>query len=144
MRRYAPFPPLNLPAEKRMDATNARCSAAKTGLGVALLAVVLAGTGCVAVRPADNSPPSSPPLQLLSAGELDLPSACTTTPGAVYRTLFEVQTDGTVSAPRSAATSDDGCVQHALREWVATFTYAPLAEPMPVAFDWMAVTASRH
>jgi hypothetical protein len=81
-------------------------------------------------------------VQLLDAAELTLPDNCVATPGAVYRTLFEVQPDGRVSAPRSES-GDDGCVQQALRDWVITFSYAPLDAPTPVAFDWMAVTASR-
>jgi len=121
-----------------MDASNARCSAAKQGRKLALVALMLAGGGCVVTPPVVTAPP---PVQLLSAGELNLPRDCTTTPGAVYRTLFEVQPDGRVNAPRS---TDDGCVQQALRGWVATFTYAPLDAPTTVAFDWMAVTASRH
>lgn len=80
-------------------------------------------------------------MQLLDAAELTLPDNCVAAPGAVYRTLFEVQPDGRVSAPSSV--SGEGCVQQALRDWVTTFSYAPLDTPTPVAFDWMAVTASR-
>jgi hypothetical protein len=81
-------------------------------------------------------------VQLVSTGELDLPGDCAATPGAMYRTLFEVRPDGRVTAPRSEPGNSEGCVQQALREWVATFTYAPLDATTPVAFDWMAVTAS--
>ena len=126
-----------------MEATIARCGAAKTGGNLALASLVLAMSGCAALRPVETSPP---PVQLLSAGELNLPRECVATPGAVYRTLFEVQPDGRVTAPRSEPGhgDSDGCVQQALRDWVATFTYAPLDAPAPVAFDWMAVTASRR
>ena len=85
--------------------------------------------------------PPAPELQLLGADELAMPRGCEATPGAVYRTHFKVQPDGRVSD--AAAESGDGCVQQALRTWVTTFSYAPLREPMPVAFDWMVVTAAR-
>jgi hypothetical protein len=122
-----------------MSARIARCGAAKPCRFLALAALVLSSAGCVATRPVTTSPP---PVQLLDAAELSLPDSCVAAPGTVYRTLFEVQPDGRVSAPKSE--SGDGCVQQALRDWVTTFSYAPLAAPMPVAFDWMAVTASRH
>ena len=121
-----------------MTARIARCGAANHCRFAALAAIVLASSGCVAMRPVTISPP---PVQLLEAAELALPVHCAAVPGTVYRTLFEVQPDGRVSAPRSEA--GDGCVQEALRDWVMTFSYAPLAAPTPVAFDWMAVTASR-
>jgi hypothetical protein len=121
-----------------MTARIARCGASNHCRFVALAAIALSGAGCVAMRPVTISPP---PVQLLDAAELALPVNCVAAPGAVYRTLFEVQPDGRVSAPRSE--SGDGCVQQALRDWVLTFSYAPLAAPTPVAFDWMAVTASR-
>jgi hypothetical protein len=141
------------PAEGRMEATTACCGAAKACLSFALVAVMLATGGCVVTRPDVTSPP---PVQLVSTGELDLPGDCAATPGAMYRTLFEVRpdgrvtaprsepgnSDGRVTAPRSEPGNSDGCVQQALREWVATFTYAPLDATTPVAFDWMAVTAS--
>jgi hypothetical protein len=59
----------------------------------------------------------------------------------VYRTQFNVQPDGRVTDATSE--SDNGCVQQALRTWVTTFSYAPLREVTPVAFDWMIVTAAR-
>jgi hypothetical protein len=121
-----------------VNRTNARCAAAN--LRAALLALtVLLSAGCAGTRPA--APPVPPPLQLLDAADLALPNDCVAAPGAVYRTLFEVQPDGRVSGPSSA--SGEGCVQQALRDWVATFSYAPTGAATPVAFDWMAVTASR-
>lgn len=64
------------------------------------------------------------------------------TPGAVYRTNFHVQRNGHVSDATSEA--GDGCVQRALRDWVATFIYTPIPETAAVAFDWMLVTAARN
>lgn len=125
----------------RREAPHARCSAANVWRIPALTALALTATGCVMAPPV-TAPPS--PVQLVSAGELNLPSECAVTSGAVYRTLFEVQPDGRVAAPRSAEPGGDGCVQEALRAWVGTFRYAPIDAPTPVAFDWMAVTASRH
>jgi hypothetical protein len=85
--------------------------------------------------------PPAPELQLLGADGLAMPRGCEATPGAVYRTHFNVQPDGRVSD--AASESGDGCVQQALRTWVTTFSYAPLRETIPVAFDWMVVTAAR-
>jgi hypothetical protein len=96
-------------------------------------------TACVGpgVAPA----PPAPDLQLLSTAELAMPRGCEATPGAMYRMHFNVRPDGHVSDV--AAESGDGCVQQALRTWVTTFSYAPLRETTPVAFDWMVVTAAR-
>jgi len=97
-------------------------------------------SGCVA--PTLAPAPPAPELQLLGAAELAIPRGCEATPGAVYRTHFNVQRDGRVSD--AASESADGCVQQALRTWVTTFSYAPLREVTPVAFDWMIVTAARN
>ena len=78
----------------------------------------------------------------MATAELAIPHGCKVTPGAVYRTNFNVQRDGQVSDAVSEA--GDGCVQQALRSWVATFTYAPLPKSTAVAFDWMIVTAARN
>ncbi len=94
------------------------------------------------VGPAVAPAPPAPELQLLGAAELAMPRGCEATPGAVYRTHFNVQPDGRVSD--AASESGDGCVQQALRTWVTTFSYAPLRETTPVAFDWMIVTAARN
>jgi hypothetical protein len=102
-------------------------------LGLALVA------GCVA--PTREPARSAAPPQLLGAAELDIPLDCEVTPGAVYRTNFKVQSDGHVSDAISEA--GDGCVQRALRDWVATFSYAPLPATTAVAFDWLLVTANR-
>jgi len=96
-------------------------------------------SGCVAPTLAPAPPP--PDLQLLGAAELAIPRGCEARPGAVYRTHFNVQPDGRVTD--AASESDNGCVQQALRTWVTTFSYAPLREVTPVAFDWMIVTAAR-
>jgi hypothetical protein len=103
-------------------------------LGLSLVA------GCVA--PTLAPAPPNPELQLLGAAELAIPRGCEARPGAVYRTHFNVQPDGRVTD--AAAASGNGCVQEALRAWVTTFSYAPLADTTPVAFDWMIVTAARN
>ena len=61
--------------------------------------------------------------------------------GAVYRTSFVVQPDGSVTG--AASESGDGCVQSALQQWALTFVYRPAGEPMATVVDWMCVTASR-
>jgi hypothetical protein len=123
-----------------MTALAERCP--RTGyrrLLVATLGLSLV-SGCVA--PTLAPAPPAPELQLLGAAELAIPRGCEATPGAVYRTHFNVQQDGRVSD--AAPESGNGCVQQALRTWVTTFSYAPLREVTPVAFDWMIVTAARN
>lgn len=85
--------------------------------------------------------PAAPELQLVAAGELALPGGCEPSPAAVYRVSYVVEPDGRVAG--AASDSGSGCVQDALRHWVESFQYAPLAEPVPAAIDWMAVTARR-
>lgn len=108
-------------------------------VGLLAAATLLVLGGC-ASQPRPPSPPSAP-LQLLSAGPLDLPADCEPADGRVYRTNFVVETDGRVTGVRPD--SGDGCVQEALRTWVSTFRYAPLDAAMPAVLDWLAVTASR-
>lgn len=105
-------------------------------------AVVLAAglllAGCVST-PAVSPP--APDLQLLEAGTLEIPPDCEPARGAVYRIAFLVQPDGRVDAV--ASESGSGCVQEALRQWVATFRYRPVAEPTAAVLDWMGVSAAR-
>jgi hypothetical protein len=117
-------------------------SCSRTGSALLLLATLslsLVG-GCVA--PSVAPAPPAPELRLLGAAELSFPPGCEATSGTVYRTHFRVQPDGRVTDP--ASESGNGCVQQALRAWVTTFSYAPLREATPVAFDWMIVTAARN
>jgi hypothetical protein len=113
----------------------------RTGSLQLLLATLslLLVAGCVA--PTLAPAPPAPDLQLLGAAELAIPPGCEASPGTVYRTHFNVQPDGRVSD--AASESGNDCVQLALRTWVTTFSYAPLREATPVAFDWMIVTAAR-
>jgi outer membrane murein-binding lipoprotein Lpp len=105
-------------------------------------AVVLAAgvllAGCVSTSAVF---PPAPDLQLLEAGALEIPSDCEPARGTVYRTAFLVQPDGRVDAV--ASESGSGCVQEALRQWVATFRYRPVAEPTAAVLDWMGVSAAR-
>lgn len=101
--------------------------------------VVAAGlllAGCVSTKPVS---PGAPDLQLLEAGTLEIPPGCEPARGVVYRTAFLVQPDGRVDAVASGS----GCVQEALRQWVATFRYRPVAEPTAAVLDWMDVSAAR-
>ena len=102
--------------------------------------VLLALGGCASVAPPVGAPPPAP-LQLLSAGPLELPAECQAAHGKVYRMNFIVETDGRVTGAR--AESGDGCVQEALRSWVSSFRYAPVRAAMPAVLDWLEVTASR-
>ena len=104
---------------------------------VAVTAGLLLG-GCVSTR---SVTPPVPELQLLDAGTLAIPPGCEPAPGAVYRTAFVVQPDGQVAGV--ASESGPGCVQEALRQWVATFRYRPVDQPTAAVLDWMNVTAAR-
>jgi hypothetical protein len=94
--------------------------------------------GCVSTQVA---PPPAPTLQLLEAGTLEVPPGCEPAPGAVYRPAYVVQTDGRVEA--AAPEPGLGCVEEALRQWVATFRYRPVDEATEAVLDWMSVTAPR-
>jgi len=95
-------------------------------------------TACVLMP---SHAPVAPELQLVAAGELSLPGGCEPSPGSVYRVSYFVEPDGRVAG--AASDSGAGCVQDALRYWVESFQYAPLAGPLPATIDWMAVTATR-
>ena len=107
---------------------------------LSVAAVVASLAACVAPATREGASPPPSPLQLVSAAPFDLPAGCVATGGLVYRTTFDVGTNGRVSNPASTA---DGCVEAALRLWVATFQYQPLPERAAVAFDWLVVTAAR-
>ena len=107
------------------------------GLWLFLLAGLVAG--CAA--PPARGPVPPPDLELLGAGARELPSDCEPRGGEVYRMSFLVQPDGRPSAVVSE--SGHGCVQDALRRWVSTFEYRPVAETRPGTLDWMSVTARR-
>ncbi len=85
--------------------------------------------------------PAAPELQLESTAALSLPAGCEAAGGEVYRTRYVVGTDGRVSGVVSE--SGSGCVQDALRLWVESFLYAPVAGPIATTIDWMVVTATR-
>jgi hypothetical protein len=106
---------------------------------MAAVALVVAGVlaGCAITTP--GAPVA--PLELVSSGPVVLPANCVPGDGVVYRTSFVVQRDGRVADITAAPGA--GCVQQALREWIATFQYRPVAEAIPAEVDWMAVTAVR-
>ena len=111
------------------------------GTGVALSAGLLLA-GCVSpTARAPLAPPPAPDLQLLDTGPLEIPRGCEPARGAVYRTSFVVQPDGSVAD--AASQSGEGCVQSVLRQWVSTFEYRPINGPTSTVVDWMCVTASR-
>ena len=108
---------------------------------VALASLVLGLGACAPTPPRTTAAPPEVPPRLLSAAPLELPAGCEPGRAAVYRTHFVVEADGRVSEPRSE--TGDGCVEQALRDWVATFRYEPVTTRTPIAFDWIAVTAKR-
>ena len=117
-----------------VDISGAECRRLRVP-AVALAAGLLLG-GCAAPRVVSLQPPE---LQLLDAGALEMPPDCEPARGVVYRTGFVVLPDGRVEAVASG--SDSGCVQEALRQWVATFRYRPVGQP--TVLDWVVVTGTR-
>jgi hypothetical protein len=111
--------------------------------GARLLGVVAVLAGVATLAGCATAPGTVPPaaLELLSADPLVLPPDCEPGHGVVYRTAFVVQPDGRVASVN--AESGAGCVQDALREWVSTFQYRPVAAAMAAVVDWMGVTAAR-
>lgn len=121
---------------RRIDTLGRECRWLQIPAVALAAGMVLAG--CVS---APVVSPLAPELQLLEAGTLAIPPGCEPERGAIYRTAFVVQPDGRVEFV--AAESARGCVQEALREWVSTFRYRPVAEPTAAVLDWMGVTATR-
>ena len=108
----------------------------------AACAAAIALAGCAVQPPSGSDAAStSPPLQLIAAGELELPDACAPRPGAVYRVSYVVQRDGRVAQAESGPGAD--CVDDALRTWVGTFEYRAPGATVATVLDWMDVTAAR-
>ena len=107
---------------------------------VAISGIVVAGCASIGEQgtPAGIPPP---PLQLVSAGDLKLPSDCAVRDGVVYRTNFVVQGDGHVADIRPDPAP--ACLRAALTEWLNGVSYAPPGEAIPTAIDWMSVSARR-
>jgi hypothetical protein len=109
---------------------------------VALAVLAVAGgcqTSSVSVAPA---PP--PPVTLLEAAPLTLPSACAVPAGQPYRMSYEVGTDGRAARVEAITPPDaPACLQEALRTWIASFRYTPLARSETLTSDWMLVSARR-
>jgi hypothetical protein len=123
-----------------MKSTVARACVRRAACGLLACVVLLAGCASQPDQ-ARSLRPAVPELQLLDAGVLEIPRGCEPARGKVYRTSFTVQADGRVAAVVSD--SGPGCVQDALRRWVATFRYRPVAEPLAATLDWLDVTAPR-
>lgn len=107
---------------------------------VAISGIVVTGCASVGERgtPAGIPPP---PLQLVSAGDLELPDDCAVRAGVVYRMNFVVQSDGRVADIRPDPAP--ACLRTALTDWLSGARYAPPGEATPTAIDWMSVSASR-
>lgn len=112
----------------------------RTGWATAVTALC-AALLLVACGSLPTGAPAAPELQLVAAAELSLPGGCEPSSGTVYRVSYVVEPDGRVAD--AAADSGAGCVQDALRRWVESFQYRPLAGPLSATIDWMAVSAVR-
>jgi hypothetical protein len=115
--------------------------AATQTLRSSLTLLALAGLLAACAAPPARGPVPPPDVELLGAGPVELPRDCQPQPDAVYRTSFVVEADGRPS--RIVSESGEGCVQEALRRWVSTFEYRPVAESTPSTVDWMGVAAKR-
>jgi hypothetical protein len=113
----------------------------RTAAGAIAAAIALAG--CATAPSVQRS--TAPELKLLSAETLSIPRECELSGGAIYRTSYTVQRDGKVEGIASTGEppAAQDCVQQALADWIATFRYAPVAEPTPAVIDWMATVARR-
>jgi hypothetical protein len=107
---------------------------------VAMSGIVVAGCASIGERGTHAGIPP-PPLRLVSAGDLKLPSDCDVRDGVVYRTNFVVQGDGRVAHIRPDPAP--ACLRAALTEWLNGVSYAPPGEAIPTAIDWMSVSARR-
>jgi hypothetical protein len=111
-------------------------------LRAALAVAGILAAACTSIR--DRGAPAgapAPPLQLVSAGDLALPRDCQVPDGVVYRTYFVVQVDGRVGDIRPDPAP--ACLQAALAQWLGSARYAPAAEAVPTAMDWISVSARR-
>jgi hypothetical protein len=107
-----------------------------------IISVALAAGCQPMVRPAAPTP--GPPARLLDAGRLELPTDCVVSAGRIYRMSYTVGTDGRTGSLGAITPPDaPACLQAALKSWVASFRYAPLAQTQPLTTDWMLVTAPR-
>lgn len=107
---------------------------------VAISGIVVAGCASIGDHGTTAGIPP-PPLQLVSAGDLELPGDCAVRDGVVYRTNFVVQSDGRVADIRPDPAP--ACLRAALTEWLNGVRYAPPGEAIPTAIDWMSVSARR-
>jgi hypothetical protein len=107
---------------------------------VAVTLAVAALAGCASQPAGDRAAVERPP-ELLSAGDLELPSDCAPIPGVVYRTDYVVGEGGSVD--RVERVEGPACLQAALAGWVRTFRYAPGTPPAHSTVDWMATVARK-
>jgi len=111
--------------------------------GVTILCVLVLAAACESLtRP--TAPVAPPPTTLLDAGSLTLPVGCAVPVGQPYRMSYLVDTAGRAGKPDEISPPDaPACLKEALRNWVATFRYAPVSEAERLTADWMLVTARR-
>ena len=107
---------------------------------VAISGIVVTGCASIGERGTRAGIPP-PPLQLVSAGDLQLPRDCAVRDGVVYRLNFVVLSDGRVADIRPDPAP--ACLRAALTDWLNGARYAPPGEAIPSAIDWMSVSARR-
>ena len=110
---------------------------------VAIAPTAIIASGCTSISGRQASPDiPPPPLQLVSAGNLELPRDCVVRDGVVYRTDFVVERDGRVADIRPSPAP--ACLQQALAAWLGTVQYVPPGDAVTTAIDWMGVSARRE
>ena len=112
--------------------------------GAAILGALVLVAACEPLtRPAAPAAPP-PTTTLLDAGSLALPADCTVPAGQAYRVSYVVDVAGRAGKPDEISPPEaPACLREALRDWVATFRYAPVSQAERLTADWMLVTARR-
>ena len=112
--------------------------------GATILSVLVLAAACEPLTRPEAPAAVPPPTTLLDAGSLTLPTGCTVPAGQPYRVSYVVDAAGRAGKPDDISPPDaPTCLKDALRNWIATFRYAPVSEAERLTADWMLVTARR-
>lgn len=104
-----------------------------------LLAVALVAGAMSACQAPAPKPETSPPLELIGVGALNVPDGCRAAGSVIVDfTVFE---DGRTGGIQPA--SAPSCLREALTAWVASFRYAPVPSQTRSSFEWLMVEARK-
>src|SRR5215510_10809255 len=103
----------------------------------AILCVLVLGAAACAPLTRPTAPAAPPPMRLLDAGSVTLPTGCDVPAGQPFRVSYVVDAAGRPGKPDEISPPDaPACLKEALRSWVATFRYAPVSEAPRLTADW--------